>query len=35
MLDVTDQAIEETAAGIVDALGLPEPANQAATRELS
>ncbi|HTW94417.1 MAG TPA: kinase/pyrophosphorylase, partial [Tepidisphaeraceae bacterium] len=35
VLDVTDQAIEETAARIVDLLGLPEPSNQASLQELS
>ncbi len=35
ILDVTDQAIEETAARIVDMLGLPEPSNRAAAQELS
>ena len=35
VLDVTDQAIEETAARIVDMLGLPEPSNSAALQELS
>ena len=34
-LDVSDQAIEETAARIVDRLGLPEPVNQATGQELS
>jgi regulator of PEP synthase PpsR (kinase-PPPase family) len=34
-LNVTDQAIEETAARIVDLLGLPEPSNRAAPQELS
>jgi [pyruvate, water dikinase]-phosphate phosphotransferase / [pyruvate, water dikinase] kinase len=35
VLDVTDQAIEETAARIVDLLGLTEPARCAAAEELS
>jgi [pyruvate, water dikinase]-phosphate phosphotransferase / [pyruvate, water dikinase] kinase len=35
VLDVTDQAIEETAARIVDMLGLPEPSNHAMAQELS
>jgi regulator of PEP synthase PpsR (kinase-PPPase family) len=35
VLDVTDQAIEETAARIVDMLGLPEPSNHAVAQELS
>jgi regulator of PEP synthase PpsR (kinase-PPPase family) len=34
VLDVTDQAIEETAARIVDMLGLHVPSNQGATEEL-
>jgi [pyruvate, water dikinase]-phosphate phosphotransferase / [pyruvate, water dikinase] kinase len=35
VLDVTDQAIEETAARIVDLLGLPDPSSHAAEEELS
>jgi hypothetical protein len=35
VLDVTDQAIEETAARIVDVLGLTEPVHCAAAEELS
>jgi [pyruvate, water dikinase]-phosphate phosphotransferase / [pyruvate, water dikinase] kinase len=35
VLDVTDQAIEETAARVVDMLGLPEPSNEAGEQELS
>lgn len=35
VLDVTDQAIEETAARIVDMLGLPEPSSCALDQELS
>jgi [pyruvate, water dikinase]-phosphate phosphotransferase / [pyruvate, water dikinase] kinase len=34
VLNVTDQAIEETAARIVDMLGLPEPSNQMPAEEL-
>jgi [pyruvate, water dikinase]-phosphate phosphotransferase / [pyruvate, water dikinase] kinase len=33
-LDVTDQAIEETAAKIIDVLNLPEPATQTQPQEL-
>jgi regulator of PEP synthase PpsR (kinase-PPPase family) len=35
VLDVTDQAIEETAARIVDTLGLTDPSNRAAAQELA
>jgi [pyruvate, water dikinase]-phosphate phosphotransferase / [pyruvate, water dikinase] kinase len=35
VLDVTDQAIEETAARIVDMLNLSEPSNHRAIQELS
>jgi len=35
VLEVTDQAIEETAARIVDMLGLPDPSSQTAAQELA
>jgi [pyruvate, water dikinase]-phosphate phosphotransferase / [pyruvate, water dikinase] kinase len=35
VLNVTDHAIEETAARIVDLLGLPDPSNRAVPQELS
>ena len=35
VLDVTDQAVEETAARVIDMLGLTEPSGRLATEELS